>query len=186
MAVKAVQILPPQRRAGLVQRRGGNAGGQHEPHVHRQALRGLKHIRNTVGPHDVGNLMGVHDDSGRAMGQHGPGELAGGDHGALQVDVGVNKSGQDDPAGHVHLRLPAVLAHTHNQSLRHGDVAVANLAAEHIDVGGVLQHQIGPLPARRHLHNPQLLVQLPVDPAGVALGSHGIPSSLSAARAAVI
>ena len=125
--------------------------------------------------------MGVRDDGGGAVGQDGLDKLPGGDHGALQVDVGVNEPGQDNPAGHVHLRLPAVLAHAHDQPLRHGDVAVTDLVAEHVDVGGVFQHQIRLLPACRHLHNPQFLVQLAVDSAGIALSSHVIPSSLSAA-----
>ena len=122
MAVKAVQILPPQRRAGLVQRRGGNAGGQHEPHVHRQALRGLKHIRNTVGPHDVGNLMGVRHNCGGSVGQHRPDKFRRGHQGAFQVNVGVQEAGKHQLAGAVPLLPAGVRAHTRDEPLRRGNV----------------------------------------------------------------
>ena len=122
--------------------------------------------------------MGVGDNGGSAVGQNCLDELLGGDHGALQMDMGVNEPGQDDPSGHVHLCFPAVHAHPHNEPLCNGNIAMTDLVAEYVDIGGIFQHQISLFPARRHLHNPQFLAHLPVDFAGVAFSSHTLPSFL--------
>ena len=100
--------------------------------------------------------------------------------------MGVDEAGEDNFPGHIHLCLPAVGAHADNQPLRHGDVPLAELVGKHVDIGGVLQNQVGLLPAGGHLHNPQLFVQLAVDPAGIALSSHGVPSFLGGAGGPVI
>ena len=83
MVVEGVDGPVVQHRAALVHGGGGDAGGQHEAHVHRQILGGLEHVLDAVGPHDVGDLVGVGDDGGGAVGQDGPDKLLGGDHGAL-------------------------------------------------------------------------------------------------------
>ena len=114
MVVEGVDGPVVQHGAGLVQRRGRHAGGQHEPHVHRQVLRGLEHVLDAVGAHDVGDLMGIGDDGGGAVGQHGLHELLGGDQGALQMDVGVQEAGEDDLPRAVLLHGAGVLAHAHD------------------------------------------------------------------------
>ena len=172
MVIEGVDSAVIQHRPTLVHGRGGDTGGQHEAHIHRQILGGLQHVLHAVGAHDIGDLVRVSDDGGGAVGQHRLDELPGGNHGALQVDVGIDKAGKDQPAGHIVLRLPAVLTHAHDQPLRHGNIPMTELAGEHIDVDGVFQHQIGLLPARGHLDDPQLLAQLAVNPASVAFSSH--------------
>jgi hypothetical protein len=119
--------------------------------------------------------MGIGDDGGGAVGQHGLDELTGGDHGALQMDVGVDEAGEDDLSGHVVLLMAAVLPHAHDEPLRHGDVSMAELTGEDVDVGGVFQYQVRFFPSGGHLHDPQLFAQLAVDPAGIALSSHRDP-----------
>ena len=133
MAVKAVQVFLFQRRAGLVQRRGGNAGGQHEPHVHREALRGLEHIGDAVGPHDVGNFMGVRYHRGGAVGQHRPGEFRRGHQGALQVNVGIHESREDQFSGAVPLFPAGVGPQAGDESLCHGNIRRQDLPGK--DVG---------------------------------------------------
>ena len=176
MVVEGVDGPVVQHGAGLVQRRGRHAGGQHEPHVHRQVLRGLEHVLDAVGAHDVGDLVGVGDDGGGAVGQHGLHELLGGDQGALQMDVGVQEAGEDDLAGAVLLHGAGVLAHAHNQPLCHGDVGVAELVGEDVDIGGVLQHQVRRLPPGGGVDDAALFQQLPVDLASVALRHRTTPS----------
>ena len=169
MVIEGVDGPVVQIGTGLVHGRGGHAGGQHEPHIHRQILGGLQHVLNAVGAHDVGDLVGVGDDGGGAVGQHRTGEFAGAHQRAFQMDVGVHKARQHDLAGNVHLHVAMVLAHAHDQALGHGDVRLTQLIGKHVDVGGVFQHQIGRAAARRHLDDVQLLVQLAVDLAGIAL-----------------
>ena len=79
MVIEGVDGPIVQIGSGLVQRRGRNAGGQHEPHVHRQVLCGLQHILDAVGPHNVGDLMGVRHHCGGSVRQDGLHELRGAD-----------------------------------------------------------------------------------------------------------
>ena len=186
MVIEAVDGAVVQIGAGLVQRRGRHAGGQHEPHVHRQILRGLQHVLDAVGAHDVGDLVGVGDHGGGAVGQHRLGELHRADQRAFQMDVGIHKAGQHDLAAHVHLHIAAVFAHAHDQPLGHGDVAMTQLVGEYVHIGGILQHQIGLLPSGGHGDDPQLLRQLPVDLTGIALLHSHIYRSFRTTKALVL
>ena len=85
------------------------------------------------------------------------------------MDVGVHKARQHDLAGDVHLHVAVVFAHAHDQALGHGDIRLTQLVGEHVHIGGVLQHQIRRAAARRHLDDVELLIQLAVDLAGIAL-----------------
>ena len=94
------------------------------------------------------------------------------------MDVGVDKSGQDDLPGQVILHLAAVGTHPYDEPLRHGDIPLADLVGKHVDIGGVFKHQVRLLPSGGHVHDPQLFVDLPGDLPGVALLMivHGTPS----------
>ena len=163
-----VQVGP-----GFVQGRGRDAGGQHEPHVHRQFLGSLEHVFDAVGAHDVGNFVGVGDDGGGAVGQNSLGKLLGAHQGALQMDMGINEARQHDLAGDVGLHPAAILSHAHNEPLCHGNIPAAQLVGKHIDIGGVFQHQVRRDPARRHIDDMELLVELAVDlPCVTFLHSH--------------
>ena len=93
VVIEGVDGAVIQHGAGLVQRRGGHAGGQHEAHVHRQILRGLEHVLDAVGAHDVGDLVGIGDDGGGAVGEDGLGKLRRADQRAFQMDMGIQKAG---------------------------------------------------------------------------------------------
>ena len=85
------------------------------------------------------------------------------------MDVRVHKAGQHKLAAHVDLDLALVmLAHAGDQAGGHGDIAAAELVAEHIHIGRVLQNEVGLLPSRRDLYHMELFVELAVDPARVA------------------
>ena len=173
MVIEGVDGPIVQIGSGLVQGRGRNAGGQHEPHVHRQVLGGLEHILDAIGAHDVGNFVGIGDDGGGAVGQHGLGKLLGAYQGAFQVNMGVDEARQHNLAAYVRLHLAVVFAHAHNEPLGHGDVPAAQLVGEHVDVGSVFQHQVCRDTARRHVDDMELLVELAVDfPCVAFLHSH--------------
>ena len=168
MLKEAVDIPVVQIGAALVHGGRGNTGGDHKTHIHRKILRSGQHIINAVGAHDVGDLMGIGNHRGGAVGNHRPGKLRRADQAGLQVDMGVDKAGADDPPGHIHLRLPMVAAQAHDQPLGNRDVPGVQLPGEHIHIGGVFQHQVGFLPPRCHIDNPLLFNQLPVDLPGPA------------------
>ena len=73
--VEAVDGAVVKVRAALVERGGGHAARQHEAHVERQVLGGLQHILDTVGAHDVGDLVRVGDNSRGTVRKNGLGEL---------------------------------------------------------------------------------------------------------------
>ena len=169
MVIEGVDGPVVQIGAGLVHGRGGHAGGQHKADIHRQVLRGLQHVFNAVGAHNIGDLVGIGNHSGGAVGQYRAGKLTGADQRALQMDVGVHKSGQYDFAGYVHLHIAAVFAHAHDQPLSHGDIRLTQLVGKHVHIGGVFQHQIRLPPARCHFDHVKLLIQLAVDLTGITL-----------------
>jgi len=85
------------------------------------------------------------------------------------VDVRIDKAGQHELAAHVDLHCSLVmLAHARDQPLGHGNVAMAQLVAEDVHIGCILEHKVGLLPPRGHLDDVELLVQLAVDLACVA------------------
>ena len=167
--VEAVDGAVVKVRAALVERGGGHAARQHEAHVERQVFGRLKHILDAVGAHDVGDLVRVGDNGRGAVRKNGLGKLLRADERAFQMDVRVHKAGQHKLAAHVDLDLALVmLAHAGDQAGGHGDIAAAELVAEHIHIGRVLEHEVGLFASRRHLHHMELFVELAVDPARVA------------------
>ncbi len=112
--------------------------------------------------------MRVGDDACGAVRDDGVGKFLRGDERALQVDVRIDEAGQHELAAHVDLDLALVmLAHAGDQTLGHGNVAMAELVAEDVHVGRVFQNKVGLLPPRSHLDDVELLVQLAVDLARV-------------------
>ena len=167
--VERVDRAVVEHRAGFIERRRGHAGGEHEAHVDGKILRRLQHILNTVGAHNVGDLVRVGDHGRGAVRDDSVGKFLGRDERALQVDVRVDKAGQHELAAHVDLeRALVMLAHARDQPLGHGNVAMAQLVAEDVHIGRVLEHKVGLLPPRGHLDDVELLVQLAVDLACVA------------------
>ena len=77
MIVEAVNGAVVEVGARLIHGGSRDAGGQHKAHIHRQVLRGLQHVLNAVGAHDVGDLMGIGNDGGGAVGENCLGELLG-------------------------------------------------------------------------------------------------------------
>ena len=110
--------------------------------------------------------MGVGDDGGGTVGNDGTDKLSGGHQTGFQMDVGIDKTGADDPSGHIPLRMTLVAAQTDDQTLRNRNVTGLQFAGEHIDIGGVFQYQIGLLPSGCHINDVQLFDQLAVDLAG--------------------
>ena len=146
IVVEGVDGAVVQIRAGFVHRCGRDAGRQHEPHVDGQSLGRLEHVIDAVGAHDVGDLMGVGDNRGRAVRQRCADEFLRRDKAGFQMDVRVNEARADDFAGHIVFDFALVAAKTHDQAVRHGDVARQQFVGEHVDIRCIFQHQISLLP----------------------------------------
>ena len=168
VVIERVDGTVVQVRAGFIHRRGRDAGRQHEPHVDRQALGCLEHVVDAVGAHDVRDLMGVGDDRGRAVRQRRADELLRRDQAGFQMDVRVDEARADDLARHIVFDFALIAAETHDQAVGHGDIARQQLVGEHVDVGRVLEDQIGLLAAGGSLDHALLLDQLPLDLARIA------------------
>ena len=176
MVIEAVDGPIVQNGPGLVQRRGGDAGGQHEPHVYRQVLCGLQHILDAIGAHDVSDLVGIRYHRGGSVRQDGLHELRGADQGAFQMNVGIQETGENDLAGAVHLRPALIASHAHDQTFRHSNVHGGQFIGEHVDKGGVFQHQIRRLPPGGGRDDPLLFQQLSVDLSSIAFRHSTTPS----------
>jgi len=75
--VEGVDRAVIEHRAGFVERRRGHAGGEHETHVDGKILRRLQHILNTVGAHNVGDLVRVGDNGRGAVRNDSVGKFLG-------------------------------------------------------------------------------------------------------------
>ena len=89
------------------------------------------------------------------------------------MNVRVDKARADDLAGHIVFSFTLVAAETDDQAVGHGDVARQQLIGEHIDIGRVLQDQIGLLAAGGGLDHALFFQKLPLDLTGVAFGRNG-------------
>ena len=101
------QRLRAQDRAGFIERRRRNTGGQHHIYRERQALAHFKHIVDAVRAADVRDLVRVGDDRRRAMRQDSAGQLCRGEHRALDVHMAVDQARADIAAGGIlhHVRI---------------------------------------------------------------------------------
>ena len=75
--VEGVDRAVIEHCAGFIERRRGHAGGEHETHVDGKILRRLQHILNTVGAHNVGDLVRVGDNGRGAVRNDSVGKFLG-------------------------------------------------------------------------------------------------------------
>ena len=172
MGVEAVDGAVVQLRTGLIQWRGGNAAWQHKEYVHRQIFRGLEHIFDAVGTHDVGDLVGVCDHGGRPVGHDGLGKFAGADQRGLQMDMGVDKARADDLARNVDFRFALIASHAGNTAFGDRNISPAKLVGKHVDVDGVFQNQIGFFPSHGHVDEGLLFRHCLLQPGSFAVFRH--------------
>ena len=84
------------------------------------------------------------------------------------MDVRIDEARANDLAGHIQLLFALIFAHADDQAVCNRDIAGTQLIGEYVDVSGVFQHQIRRSPARRHVDDVELLIELTVDLAGIA------------------
>ena len=177
MGEEAVDIPIVQIGTGLIQRGSGNTGGNHEHGVHRQTLRGGKHIVDSVCTHDIGDLVGVGNDRGGAVGDDGADKFAGRNQTGFQMNVGIDEAGADHFAGHIGFDVALIAAKTHDQTLCNRDVAGFQLAGKDIDKCGIFQHKVCFFTAGSHINDVQLFNQFSIDLAGPGFCvTHSAPS----------
>ena len=165
---ETVDVPVIQICTGFIQRRGGNAGGNHEHGIHGKTFCGTEHIVNAVGAHDIGDLMRIGNDGGGAVGDNCPDEFAGRDQTGFQMDVGIDEAGADHFAGHISFHMALVIAKTHDQTLRNSNVTGFQFAGENIYIGCVFQDKICFFAACGNINDMQFFQQLAVDFSGPA------------------
>ena len=79
------------------------------------------------------------------------------------MNVGVDKAGKHQFPGNVDFGFPLVLSHARNETARYRNVAVTQFVAEHVDIIGVLQDQIGLFASGGHFHDMLFPRHFPVD-----------------------
>ena len=70
--------------------------------------------------------------------------------------MAVNEAGGDEPSADVDLLYAAVAADAGNQPIGNGNIAVAEIIAEHVEIGGVFEYHIGGFFAPRHTDEAEL------------------------------
>ena len=160
VVIQVIDGLIIQRAAAFIQRRGGHAAGQHKVDIHRQALGGLQHIADAIHSHDIGDLVRIGDDSGGAVADDRSGKLGRGNQAAFQVDVGIDEAGADKAAGDIHLFAAVVAADAGDETIGNSDIPMAEVIAEHIEIGGVFEYDIGRFLPARHADEAELAPQL--------------------------
>ena len=160
VVIQVIDGLIIQRAAAFIQRRGGHAAGQHKVDIHRQALGGLQHIADAIHSHDIGDLVRIGDDSGGAVADDRSGKLGRGNQAAFQVDVGIDEAGADKAAGDIHLFAAVVAADAGDEPIGNSDIPMAEVIAEHIEIGGVFEYDIGRFLPARHADEAELAPQL--------------------------
>ena len=104
------------------------------------------------------------------MGDYRPGKLAGGDQTGLQMNVGIDESGTDYLAGHIHFGEAFISTQTYNEALSNGNVAMLQGTGEDVHIGGTFQDQVRLLTAGGYIDDVLFLDQPAVDFTGPCFG----------------
>ena len=114
------QVVDLEFRAGSLEMGRRHAARQLHPEVERRRQRGVEEILQAVDAEHVGDLVRIANRRRHAARQHAAVELERRDQRRLDVQVGVDESGDDDFAGDVDLRIAAIVG------LRADDAVVAD------------------------------------------------------------
>ena len=117
----------------------------------------------------VGLNVGDYVMSG-AVGNDRAGKFTGGYQTGFQMDMGIDKTGADDLAGHIGFGVAFVTAKTHDQPFRHSNVTGLQFTGEDIHIGGIFQHKVCFLAAGGHIDDVQFLDEFAIDLAGPGFG----------------
>ena len=131
--------------AAFVHFRTGHAARQHKSYVDGQVFGGFQHIANAVHAHNVGNFVRVGHDGGGAVPNDRFGKFRRGNQTAFQMNMRVDKSGQNDFSLHVELCLARIFAHAGDQSVRYRNVSELKVVGKHVEIVGVFNDEIGRL-----------------------------------------
>ena len=116
---------------------------------------GVEEVAQACLPEDVGDLVGVADRRRRPPRENAAVELRRGDERALDVDVGVDEAGDRDHPAPVDL-LDAVVALVGADDLvaTDRDVALRELAGDHVEETGVFDHSLSAVATERLVDTP--------------------------------
>ena len=129
--------------AGMLERRGGDTGGEHVLDVERGVLRGVDHVIEARQAADVDDLVRVGNDGGAAVGDKETADLFGGDVGRFNVDMAVDEAGGGIAAVRVDGLAALIWTDAGDLAVAEGDVALDDLAGADVDDPAVLDDGVG-------------------------------------------
>ena len=152
------QILRRKRRPGILQRRGGDAGRQHEIHIQRQLPVRPQHIKYPFQPGHIGNLVRVGDHGRRPLRHHGPRKLQRAQHRTLDMHMAVNEARRHISAAHIDLLASCIAADTGYPAGLDGDIRREEFPREAVEHLPILQDQLRRHLSLRHLYKTLQLI----------------------------
>ncbi|MPM53328.1 hypothetical protein SDC9_100095 [bioreactor metagenome] len=138
-------------RAGMLERGGGHAGGQHPLDIKGGGLARVDHVPQPGKPTDIRHFVGVGYHRGGTQRHDQPPQLLGRHAGGFNMDVTVYEAGRGVGPACVHLPQALVPAEARDQLLAYGNVAVDDAAVVHVDDAAVFNHQVRGNATSRHV-----------------------------------
>ena len=74
------------------------------------------------------------------------------------MNVRIDEPGGNKLAGDIHFLQAVVAADARNEAIGNGNISVAKIVAEYIEIGGVFEYHIGGFFAPRHTDEAELAV----------------------------
>ena len=129
-AEEALEVAISERAARRLESRGRDARRSHEVDVERQIRAEVEQPVDAVGAEHVRELVGIGDDSRRPQREHESRELVREQLRGLEVHVGIDEAGDQEPAGRVDRLRGFVVAEACDVPVRDRDVGLEPLARE--------------------------------------------------------
>ena len=147
------QFFSGKDRAGILERRRRNTGGEGDKNIERQVSPVFQHVPDAFQSVDVGDFVRIGHDAGGAVREYQPGETRGAHHAGFDMDVGVDEAGQQVGPSRVNDFHRLGMREAEDFASAHADVRFPDFAGQHVHQLRVGNEKVGgAAPARRHIH----------------------------------
>jgi len=147
------QFFSGKDRAGILERRRRNTGGEGDKNIERQVSPVFQHVPDAFQSVDVGDFVRIGHDAGSAVREYQPGETRGAHHAGFDMDVGVDEAGQQVGSSRVNDFHRLGMREAEDFASAHADVRFPDFAGQHVHQLRVGNEKVGgAAPARRHIH----------------------------------
>ena len=179
MRVEGPKPFGVKRRSRVFEGRRGNARGEHEADVKREAFGRVEHVSNPLGPENVCNLVRVGNNDRRPVRKNEFGKTFGNEHRRFDVNMRVDEAREQNAALQVHgfkgfgrTRRDAV----HDDAVRDEHVDVRQKGArENVGNGAVRKTHLGGRTVRGGIESALKLLARHRKGCGLRGLKHGFP-----------